>query len=133
MITLTFQSEVICRICFGCFCLLLLNSVEVLKCVCVCVFCGWGWGWQVKLIVIQQNLRFEILDFLLSILPVHESEVAFREQLVSKLGLGSGGLQISKVSEEMRQALELGMKDAWNRVGKFFFWGGGGVKPLKPT
>ena len=51
----------------------------------------------------------------MSILPVHESEVAFREQLVSKLGLGSGGLQISKVSEEMRQALELGMKDAWSR------------------
>jgi len=54
------------------------------------------------------------LDFLLSILPVHESEVAFREQLVSKLGLGSGGLQISNVSEETRQALELGMKDAWS-------------------
>lgn len=57
---------------------------------------------------------FEILDFLLSILPVHESEVAFREQLVSKLGLGSGGLQISNVSEETRQALELGMKDGWS-------------------
>ena len=63
---------------------------------------------------LRQNLRFEILDFLLSILPVHESEVAFREQLVSKLGLGSGGLQISNVSEETRQALELGMKDAWS-------------------
>ena len=55
---------------------------------------------------------FEILDFLLSNLPVHDSEAQLRDRLM-KIGIGTGGFQLSQISEEMRGALELGMKDAW--------------------
>eukprot|EP00438_Fugacium_kawagutii_P019850 Skav227945 [mRNA] locus=scaffold146:553993:555339:+ [translate_table: standard] len=55
---------------------------------------------------------FEILDFMLPNLPVHDSEVQLRERFL-KIGIGSGGFQLSKISEETRKALEMGVQDAW--------------------
>ncbi|OLQ00892.1 hypothetical protein AK812_SmicGene16402 [Symbiodinium microadriaticum] len=55
---------------------------------------------------------YEILDFVLSLLPVHESERELRARLL-KLGIGSGGLRVSESPPEIVEALELGMKDGW--------------------
>ena len=55
---------------------------------------------------------FEILDFMLSNLPVHDSETQLRDRFL-KIGIGSGGFHLSKISEEMRSALEMGMQDGW--------------------
>eukprot|EP00913_Durusdinium_trenchii_P010332 g9688.t1 len=55
---------------------------------------------------------FEILDFLLSLLPLHGSEMVLRQRLL-KLGLGTGSFQLKTSSPELQSALELGMKDGW--------------------
>lgn len=60
----------------------------------------------------QHPPRFEILDFLLSLLPLHGSEMVLRQRLL-KLGLGTGSFQLKTSSPELQSALELGMKDGW--------------------
>mmetsp|Transcript_12508 Transcript_12508/g.29574 ORF Transcript_12508/g.29574 Transcript_12508/m.29574 type:complete len:440 (-) Transcript_12508:149-1468(-) len=52
---------------------------------------------------------FEILDFVLCLLPVHPSEQDLRTNFL-KMGIGSGTFQVSEANQS---ALELGMKDAW--------------------
>mmetsp|Transcript_40526 Transcript_40526/g.94102 ORF Transcript_40526/g.94102 Transcript_40526/m.94102 type:complete len:448 (+) Transcript_40526:41-1384(+) len=55
---------------------------------------------------------FEILDFVLSLLPVHESEQELRSRLL-KMGIGTGSFELKGISEALKEALELGMKDGW--------------------
>ncbi|CAK8990597.1 unnamed protein product, partial [Durusdinium trenchii] len=62
--------------------------------------------------MIMTTQMFEILDFLLSLLPLHGSEMVLRQRLL-KLGLGTGSFQLKTSSPELQSALELGMKDGW--------------------
>jgi hypothetical protein len=56
---------------------------------------------------------FRLLDFVLQFCPVHPSETEVRARF-ARIGVGGGQpFDVSKLSPEMKQALEAGMADAW--------------------
>lgn len=61
---------------------------------------------------------FRVLDFALGFCPTHPSETEVRARF-TKLGIGTGTFDLSKLSLEVRDALEQGMADAWDEFAAF--------------
>ena len=62
---------------------------------------------------------FTILNFLLQFCPTVPSETALMERF-AKIGVGAGKtFDVAKVTPEMKQALELGVADAWKEFAEY--------------
>ena len=61
---------------------------------------------------------FRVLDFALKFCPVHPSENAVRARF-ARLGIGTGSFDPTKLSPEIREAMEAGIADAWEAFAEF--------------
>ena len=68
----------------------------------------------------KTNIKFyEILNFWLQFCPVDPSETELMARF-AKIGVGGGmNFDSENLSPEMKEAIEQGMKDAWNELGEF--------------